>query len=265
MSLLGNLNEVKLADVFRLFSSSKKTGRLTVSGDGAQAVLRFQKGSIVFASCGRLQGEDAVVDVFGWGDGELTFIPEETRVEPNVTRGIEDLILDGLRLGPTAHRMRSVIPTDRVAFQMASPPNDGSITVGALEWRVVRVLDGVRDIREVVEATKVPRGDVVRVLFELMEAGFLEKVEPQKTLKIVAQGLFGKDSAELDTEIDVEWRRLVRFAGGIPRVEVKGGGSSLVLPASFRIGLGREVHLPRSAVSELGLKEGDEVGVRPAS
>src|SRR6516162_8757174 len=163
MSLLGNLNDVKLADVLRLFASGKKTGRLTISGEEAQAVLRFQKGTIVHALCGRLHGEEAVIDVFGWGDGELTFVPDEKQITPNVTKGVDALILEGLRNGANVHRMHTVIPTERAVFQMAVPPEDAPsrFTVGPAEWKVLRCLDGSRDVREVVEVSRMSRADVV--------------------------------------------------------------------------------------------------------
>jgi hypothetical protein len=266
MSLLGNLNDMKLADVLRLFAAGKKTGRLTVSGEEVQGVLRFQKGAIVHAVCGRLHGEEAVLDLFGWGDGELTFVGEEQQVTQNVTRGVDALILDGLRMGPTIHRMHEVISSDRVVFQMGSPPEDpeARYALGPLEWRILRVLDGLRDVREVVEASKVPRAEALRVLFEMAEAGWLEKVEPQKSLKVMAQGLFSKESAELDPQVEGEWKRLLRFSEGVSRVQVKGGRGTAVLPATFRAGLGREIHLPRSVLSGLGLREGEEATVRPA-
>ena len=100
MSLIGTLSEIKLADVLRVFASGKKTGLLTASAPGQEAVLRMQKGVIVHATSARLQGDEAVLDVFGWTDGQLTFVPEEKAITPNVTHGLEGLILEGERLGP---------------------------------------------------------------------------------------------------------------------------------------------------------------------
>ena len=266
MSLLGNLSDVKLGDVLKLFASSRKSGRLMVSGDEVQAVLRFQKGAIVHATAGRLHGEDAVIDLFGWSEGEIVFVAEEQQVTPNVNRSVDSLILDGVRLGPTTHRMHEVIPSEKVVFQMGPPPEDAEkrYSVGPLEWRVLRALDGLRDVREVVEVSRVPRNEVMRLLFEMAEAGFLEKVEPLKSLKVVALGRFAKESAELDPQLETEWRRLQRFSAGVPRVEVRGPQGIAVLEAVFRTGLGRDVHLPRSVISELALREGEETGVRPA-
>jgi hypothetical protein len=176
------------------------------------------------------------------------------------------LILDGQRLGGAFHRTQQLIPSDHVVFQMAAgPKEDGPrYGIGALEWRVVRQVDGVRDVREIVEASGVQRAEALRVLVEMTDAGFLERVEPRRELRVQPQGLFGKDVAEIDDRIEAEWRRLQRFGRGVQRIEVRsGGGRSVYIPVRFRGGVGRGIFLPRTAVTDLQVKEGDDVQVRP--
>jgi hypothetical protein len=265
MSLIGTLSEIKLADVLRLFAVGKKSGLLTASASGQQALLRFHKGAVIHATAGRLQGDEAVLDVFGWKEGQLTFVPEEKVVTANVTHGVDVLIMEGEKTGESFHRMNLLIPTDHVVFQMAPPPGNGAAYfVGATEWTILRVLDGVRDVREIVEATQLPRGDVARVLFEMAEAGFLEKVEMEKTARATAQAR-GKDGAELDVRFEDEWRKSLRFEAGVLQVRVRtlGGRRSVVLGVGFRSGLIRDIHLPRGTFAELGVQEGEDVLVRP--
>jgi DNA-binding transcriptional ArsR family regulator len=278
MSLIGTLSEIKLADVLRLFASGKKTGVLTASAPGQEAILRIQKGAIVHAASARLQGDEAVLDLFGWTEGQLTFLPEEKAVTPNVTHGIEVLILEGERLGPAFHRMNAFIPSDSVVFQMASPREGTRCSLGPDEWNVVRYVDSVRDVKEIVEATGLSRSQVAGALFELGEAGFLEKVELQKRLR--AQGprvfssfsLLGPDgrtpeAVELEEKLQEEWRKAPRFSRGVLRVELRtlGYKRTATLAAVFRSGLTRDVHLPRPLLQELGVREGEDLLVRPVA
>ena len=266
MSLIGSIGEVAVADVVRLFAASRKTGLLTVAGPGGQALVRFFRGSIVHAASGRLQGDDAVLDLFGWKEGQLTFVPEERAVPPNVTRSVDDLILEGVRVGETLHRKHVLVPTERVVFQMAEgPPDDApAYPLTGHAWRVLLVVDGVRDVRELTEACRLPREEVVRLVFEMAEAGLLERVEPHRSLRVQSQGLFHKDVAEVDEKIEGEWKKLRRFAPGVRRVEVRSAaGKSAVLDAAFRTGVQRDIHLPRSVVGDLGVREGEDVHVRP--
>jgi hypothetical protein len=266
MSLLGDIGELKIGDVLRVFASGKKTGVLTVAAGSSQAVLLFQKGAIVHAACGRLQGDDAVIDVFGWKQGQLTFVPEERKAIPNVSRAVDALIDEGVRVGDTFHRMHEVIPSDRAVFQMGPGPADAAsrVSVGAAEWKVLRALDGVRDVREVAEAARLPRPEVTRILFTLVDAGFLERVDPQRSLRVQAQGLFGRETADVDARLETEWRRVLRFQSGVHRVELRTlGGKTLQLGVQFRTGLIRDIHLPRTALATLAVGEGDDVSVRP--
>jgi hypothetical protein len=268
MSLIGNLDEIKLADVLTLFATGKKTGRLTVSSEDDQTVMRFEKGALVHAhaSGSGLNGEDAVLDAFGWPEGQLTFIPEERPVRPNVTRSVQDLVAAATKDGGASHRMNRLIPNERVVFQIGLGPRDGvTFPVGIPEWRVLRFVDGIREVRELVESSAMTRAEVMRLLFAMAEAGLVEKVEPTRQLKVKTQGLLGgKDAAEVDDRLDSEWRRLHRFGRGVQRLEVKAGtGRSVTLPASFRTGVGNGVHLPRAAAAELQVKDGEDVDVRP--
>jgi hypothetical protein len=267
MSLIGTLSEIKLADIFQLFAAGKKTGLLTASTPGRQALVRFYKGAVIHASAGRLQGDEAVLDIFGWKEGQLTFVPEEKVVAANVSHGVDVLIMEGQRLGDSFHKMNELIPTDHVVFQMAPPPANGAQhTVGATEWRVLRLLDGMRDLRELVEATKLPRAEVVRVLFEMTVAGFLEKVEVERTARAQALGR-GRELAELDVRFEDEWRKVLRFEAGVLQVQVRtlGARKRAVLGVAFRPGLIRDIHLPKSALAELSVREGEDVLVRPVA
>lgn len=277
MALIGDLAETKVGDVLSLFARGGRSGILRVRHEAREAQLWFHEGALVHASAGSLLGDDAVLDVFGWESGTLEFTPGDSPAAPNVTRSVDALIEVGGRVGPTLHRVRELIPTDHVVFQPADGPVDPGVRydIGHNEWRVLRALDGVRSVREVVQATHLARGEVVRILYEMTEAGFLERVDLLKTLRtrmmppfshfsLVAPGAETDDVVELDEALDHEWRRAARFAKGIERVSVRTlAGKSLDFHVSFRSGLEHVVQLPRAAFGRLGIREGDEVTIRP--
>jgi DNA-binding transcriptional ArsR family regulator len=278
MSLIGTLSEIKLADVLRLFASGKKTGVLTATAPGREAVLRLHKGEIVQAASARLSGDEAVLDLFGWPDGQLTFVPEEKTVTANVTHGLDVLILEGERLGRSFHRMNAFIPSDSVVFQMAVPKEGARVTVGPEEWKVVRYVDSVREVREIVEASGLSRGQVAGALFELGEAGFVEKIDLQKRLRAQGPRAFSSfsllapdgrtpEAVELEETLQEDWRKAPRFSRGVLRVELRtlGYKKTATMAAVFRAGLGRDVHLPRPLFQELGVREGEDVLVRPVA
>ena len=228
--------------------------------------MRLEKGALVHAVCGRLIGEAAVIDLFGWTEGQISFVPDEKTVDPNVTRPLEDLIEEGLREGPLVHRANVYFTSERLVFQMVAQPPEGAIcTMGATEWAVLRVLDGQKELKEVIAASRLERSEVLRVLFALADAGFLEKLELHRSLRAQAVARFGAAGAEVDAKLEEEWRRSMRFADGVLRVEIRAGRDrTTTLGVTFRPGLARTIGLPKATLAELGLKEGDDVSVRPA-
>jgi hypothetical protein len=269
MSLIGTLGEIPLADVLRLLAGGRKTGRLTVTDENEQVVVRFQRGTLIQANTGRrLQGEESLLDLFGWKSGQMNFVPEERAVTPNVHRELEALILEGQSLGESFHRMQAAIPSDRVVFQLGPGPRE-SETVSADGWRVLRLVDGVRDLRELGEALHLPRAELSWLVFGLLEAGLLERVEPSKSLRALSAGLaalFNKDAVEVDERMEAEWRKLLRFGNGVQRVEIRtAAGKSLRAGVSFRGGIQLSVVLSRAMFAELGVKEGEDVQVRPVA
>ena len=268
MSLIGTLDEIRLADVLRLFAAGQEdrpSHRLRGGGAGGAAL---PEGRHRARPRGRrsVQGDEAVVELFGWKEGQLTFVPEETVVPPNVSRGVDQLILEGLRSGDRAHRMRMAIPSDEAVFQTADGPADAEarIEVSAGEWRILRLVDGSRDVGELVAQSGAERRTAVEALFRLLEAGFLEAAPVQQILNVHA--LPREAPAELDQKLDAEWRRLRRFERGVKGIVVRRDGRAPAFaPVVFRPELGRRLHLPRPVFAELGLHEGDEVRVRPGA
>jgi hypothetical protein len=268
MSELGSLQDVKLAEVVRVLVTGRKTGVLTLLEGTRQGEIQLQRGSIIYSASGRLQGREAVLDLFGWKKGQISFVASEQGFPPNVSEPTPGLIDEGERVGDTFHRMQEVLTSDRLVFQWGPGPADEGVryAFGAMEWRVARAVDGIRDVREVIEFSRVARADALRVLFELIEAGFLERAEIPKALKVQAQGLFGKEGAEIDERNLADWKKNPRFGHGVFRVDVRtASGSHAGLSVAFKAGLGREISLPRPVLNELGAHDGDEVFVRPTA
>lgn len=267
MSLIGSLDEVQLADVLRLFAAGKKSGTLTIErAAGPAAQLHFHKGALVHASCASLAGEHVVLQLFGWREGQMTFLPDERPVPPNVTRAVDVLIADGLKSGAALHRIQNLVPSDRAVFHWGPGPEDETLElrVTRREWRLLQKLDGLRDVREVVAACGLPRDEALDVLSTWIEAGFVEKIELQKSLRVQAQGLFGKDTAELDARHEDDWRRIQRFSGGVLRIELRTlTGKHHTFSPTFRSGLQRDIQLSRQALNDLGLQDREEVFVKP--
>ena len=269
MALIGSLAELKMADVLRMFAVGRKTGLLAITaGGGRQAQVRVQKGSPIHAVAGRLQGDDALLDLFGWKDGQLEFVPDERVVAPNVSRGLDALVSEGEKSGDRIHRINELVPNDRVTFRLAAGPPPGTeFPLNADAFSVLRLVDGTREVREIVERSGRGRSEVIGLLFDMNEARLVERWEAARLLRAQPQGRFGKsDGADLEERLLDEWMKHPRFEHGVHRVEVRiATRKGIVLLSTFRPGVFRDILLPRQVISDLGLQEGEDVTVRPVA
>jgi len=276
VSLIGTLSEVPLGHVLRLLAAGRHSGCLRVASSDGRAMCYFQAGVLVYATGIGSQGDEAVLDLFGWKDGQLEFVIEAPPQALNVTRSVDVLVELGERIGTLPHRIHQVIPNEQIVFQWAEkPPEESFYTVTATDWQIARLLDGVRTVREVIRTSKIPRSDVLRTLCGMAEQGFIERMDIVKTLHAEAAPPFSTFSllapsgeadslSEMDETIHTAWRRVARFAGGVERVKVISvKGMTLNFRVRFRRGVDSAIVLPISAFDGLAIGEGESVMVRP--
>ncbi len=276
MASLGTLSEIGLAPVLRMLAHGGKTGCLAVSTSSASTRCHFFEGSLLYARSDAYVGDDAVVALFGWEDGELEYVPETRPPAPNVTRPMEALIALGEKAGQTLHRMNGYFDRDQVVFQWVDdPPGTAHCNIGAAEWKLLKLLDGIRTFGEVLRASRVPRLVAQRALFDLTEAGFLERVDVVKTVtarrrppfsgfSILAPNARQEPVVELDERLLMEWKRIARFARGVERVRMNSlRGRSRNFRVCFKPDVDGAVLLSDDAIDALAAKEGEKVEVRP--
>jgi hypothetical protein len=129
---------------------------------------------------------------------------------------------------------------------------------------VIRVIDGVRDVRGVIEATHLSREEAQEILFELVDRGFVERCEPPRALRARANRKLGRDMIELSDTLRDDWKRGLRFNYGVFLVEARSpSGRYLRLTPQFAPGPPSEAGLSREAFDDLTLQEGQDVYVRP--
>ncbi|MBN2371795.1 MAG: DUF4388 domain-containing protein [Vicinamibacteria bacterium] len=268
MSMLGTLDEISVEQVLRMLIEGRKTGLLRVTDGNRQALIYMDLGRITHAAASRLEGKKAVWDIMGWQQGSVTFLAGDHPFEANVSESTPALIEEALREGGRFHRMREIISSDRLVFQLAAVPKDDQtrFEIGIREWRVIRAVDGVRDVRGVVEATQLSREETQAVLFELIERGFVERSEPPKALKTRTSRKLGREAIELSDSLLDDWKRGVRFTYGVFLVEARSpNGRNRRLSPQFAPGPPGEAGLSRDVFEDLSLQEGQEIYVRPVA
>lgn len=100
-SLTGSLAHLDLPGIIQMLDQTRKSGALHVNAGSTDAVLFFESGEIRHAECGKLVGEEAVVQIVKdcqrTGSGTYKLVVDMVTNQRTVYRSSTDLLLDALR------------------------------------------------------------------------------------------------------------------------------------------------------------------------
>lgn len=132
------------------------------------------------------QVEEAVFYMFTWKRGSFTY---QSRIRPKqqdflVSLDPQALLLEAARRVDEWSLLKQKIPTLNMVFQVDSARLDTArVTLTEEQKRILPLLDGVRDVNAVVEATGLVEFDVAKALYGLITAGFAQLVERRSTVR----------------------------------------------------------------------------------
>jgi Tfp pilus assembly protein PilF len=127
----------------------------------------------------RLQIEEAVYSLFAWTSGTFTF---EAGVRPEWEGDLdrinpENLLLEGARRIDEWGLIEKKIPTFDLVFALDKTAlANESLSFTEAQRRLLALLDGVRDTREVIDASGLSDFDAAQALFGLITAGLAQRV-----------------------------------------------------------------------------------------
>jgi tetratricopeptide (TPR) repeat protein len=127
----------------------------------------------------RLQVEEAVYSLFSWTSGTFTF---EAGVRPEWEGELhrinpENLLLEGARRVDEWSLIEKKIPSFDLVFALdRTALANESLNFTEAQRRILPLIDGVRDVREVFEASGLVDFDAAQALFGLITAGIAQRV-----------------------------------------------------------------------------------------
>ena len=178
MAIRGSLNEASLPDVLQLLAMGNKTGTLTLAVPGCGGTICFEGGRICFASVnGRVIGtEDSVFVMFKWNDGSFSFEPG-VQTPPDahlVSLDPQELLLEGARRVDEWSLIEKKIPNFEAVFTLDRQQLlRNRMTFTDEQQRLLPLIDGFRDVNELMRVAKMGEFDVGKALFGLLSGGFL--------------------------------------------------------------------------------------------
>jgi hypothetical protein len=131
----------------------------------------------------REQIQDAVFELMRQSDGSFAFEamePGEDGAAPRITVSTEQLVSEGTRRLREWEEITSHVVSFDAIVTLAPHPPSGSVTVSmdAVQWRLLTFVDGRRTVRDLVDLTGQGEYATCQVIAGLTTAGLVEVVDP---------------------------------------------------------------------------------------
>jgi len=197
-TLLGELSQVKLFDLIKPLLVGKKTGMLTIKGDEHGEIF-LELGNIVHARTPHSFGEEAFLKIMSWQTGKTTFEPDIPPREKTISVPTENLLLNWSFKKQEWEKMRKVVPSPHATFRIAVQNNSGDKNIKGEQWNVLAMANGTKTVLDIAKALGWDEFRTSKVIFQLVQEGFLEKGEERAApgKRYVGEGFFQRIETEL--------------------------------------------------------------------
>ena len=127
----GSIDEIPLPDLLQLLSTSRKSGVLSVRGEGGLGRIYLRKGQIYFASLNEEGGESfsiaprkAMFRILTWSTGSFELeAPDEKSVLEEIEESTEALLMEGMRQLDEFRHIEPKLPGAEVTIAISAPLN----------------------------------------------------------------------------------------------------------------------------------------------
>ena len=133
----------------------------------------------------RKQVEELIFSLMSWDRGSFKFYENQFPTEEEITVNLstENVVLEGLRRLDEMTRLKDYLPDFSAVFRLAlsEPGQKRDISLEPEEWNVLALVDGHRDINEILTASRLESIETLKHLASLQLAGLVSPVEKPAT------------------------------------------------------------------------------------
>ncbi len=128
------------------------------------------------------QIEEIIFDLFIWQKGEFEYKDAKLNLQSMVISKLNviGLLLEASRRIDEMSILRKNIPNDNLVFRTAENVQDNTeIKLNANEWKALRLIDGQRSVRQIIEESGFDEFQGYKLLYSLLSSGLIEKSPTQ--------------------------------------------------------------------------------------
>jgi hypothetical protein len=165
-----SLSRVPLPEAMRLVLAHGKHAHIT-AGDRVGAV-HIHEGAVIHASVGEEKGSEAFYELALWRSGRFDFQDTDAGKEKTILTSTRSLLVEASRRSDAWTSISSKVKSFDLVPKWI-PLSSESIRLTSSDWAVLRLVDGRRTIRELVDELKTDIFEAGRVVNSLLTVGVL--------------------------------------------------------------------------------------------
>lgn len=97
-TLEGDLKNLQVPNLLQSINLAKMTGRLDVRSRSENSEIYFQDGIPLHGVLKELKGDNALIELITWANGEFRFWPDERTAERTINKRLDSMLMEGVAL-----------------------------------------------------------------------------------------------------------------------------------------------------------------------
>lgn len=178
MGLQGTLETFSIPDVLRMLASTKKPGRLTISGDRGDGVVFLDGGEVVGASAtNSIEGAtpaDVVFELLRFASGDFAFDDGEAPEAPSAGEGVDSVLEAAEALLAEWRELEGSVPPPDGWLTMVAELKGAKVVVTAAQWRAIAMIGGGTSAGRLAERLGLGELEAAKMLKDLLDTALVE-------------------------------------------------------------------------------------------
>ena len=167
-----SLSRVPFPEAIRLVLAHGKNGVAHLTNGNRSGAVHIHDGAVVHAAAGEEKGSEAFYELALWKGGRLDFLEKDTGREKTILTSTRSLLVEASRRSDAWSSISSKVKSfDQIPnwIRLSSE----SIRLTSSDWAFLRLVDGRRTIRDIVDELKTDVFVAGRVVYSLLTVGVL--------------------------------------------------------------------------------------------
>jgi DNA-binding response OmpR family regulator len=232
-----SLARVSFPEAMRLVLAHGKNGIAHITNGDRTGAVHIHEGAVIHASVGEEKGSEAFYEMALWKSGRFDFQDTDAGKEKTILTSTRSLLVEASRRSDAWSSISSRIKSFDLIPRWI-PLSSESIRLTSTDWAVLRLVDGHRTIREIVDLLKTDIFEAGRVVYSLLTVGVLrvDEVPEQReeALELIPRRGDASHAGEPFELTGQEWDLLSRIDGSRTLGSIR-EATNLSVPALMKL------------------------------